>query len=116
VLDALAPVDLPDALLEHLARRGQPGVEHAVDAGIDGRILHAHEIGERVVQVEDDGADHAAEPPRRSAGAASVDAAPGRAANEHSGWGIAQGSRHGARAPRAVWISESHAVTRRLHR
>src|ERR1041385_6832344 len=44
-----------------LAGAIEPGVDHAVDGRLDRGLLHAHEVGERVVQVEDDRSDHARE-------------------------------------------------------
>jgi hypothetical protein len=58
-LDAFAPVDFVDLLLDFGGREAQAGVHHGVDGGVHGVFLHAHEVGERVVEVEDDGFDHA---------------------------------------------------------
>src|SRR5437867_4045802 len=44
----------------------EAGVDHAVDGGLDRGLLHAHEVGERVVEIEDDCSDHASLAPGRT--------------------------------------------------
>ena len=57
-LDAFLLVDGIDLLLDLGGREAEARVHHGVDGGVDRVLLHAHEIGEGVVEVEDDGFDH----------------------------------------------------------
>src|SRR6185436_13810156 len=41
-----------------LAAQLETGVDHAVDGGVDRGPLHFHEVGEGVVEIENDGSDH----------------------------------------------------------
>jgi hypothetical protein len=59
VLEALLLVDGVDLGAHLIARQPEAGVHHAVNGGLDRRLLHLHEVGEGVVEVENDGTDHA---------------------------------------------------------
>ena len=59
VLEPLLLVDRVDAGAHRVARQLEARVDHAVDGGIHGVRLHLHEVGERVVEIEDDRSDHA---------------------------------------------------------
>ena len=63
VLKSELLVDRVDPLADVFARQLEPGVDHALDRGLDGVALHAHEVDEGVVQVEDDRADHGRDDP-----------------------------------------------------
>src|SRR5262249_54780860 len=41
-----------------LTREREARVQHAVDGSVDRGTLHLHEVGQRVVEIEDDGSDH----------------------------------------------------------
>jgi hypothetical protein len=58
VLDPLAVVDLIDARGNLVPREREACVAHPVDSGVDRGPLHLHEVGQRVVEIEDDGSDH----------------------------------------------------------
>jgi hypothetical protein len=58
VLDAFLPVNVHHFLDQFGLHAGQAGVHHPLDGRIDRRQLHFHEVGERIVDVENDGLDH----------------------------------------------------------
>src|SRR5687767_13534209 len=58
VFDPLTVVDLVDLPRDLVAGKLQPGVDHPVHRRVDRRVLHLHEVGERIVEIEYDGLDH----------------------------------------------------------
>src|SRR5262249_19067608 len=58
-LEAALVVDGLDAAAQLFPGLVEAGIDHAVDGGLDRGLLHAHEVGERVVEIEDDRSDHA---------------------------------------------------------
>jgi len=58
-LEPVLLVDRIDPRAHGVARQREPGVDHALDRRGHGVALHAHEVHQRVVEIEDDRADHA---------------------------------------------------------
>jgi hypothetical protein len=54
VFDPLLIVYPVDRLVDRALGKIEPRVDHRPDRGVDRFVLHPHEVGQRVVEIEDD--------------------------------------------------------------